>query len=144
MTGKVCSGDVVHVAREWIKTPYRHQASVRGVACDCLGLVRGVWRDLYGDEPETPPPYSPMWSEVSREETLILAASRHLHPVRDPQPGDVMIFRMRRGAAAKHCGIMSAPTHMIHAYQGVGRVEESALVPYWLNRMVAAFRFPGV
>ena len=28
----------------WIGTPYRHQASLKGVGCDCLGLVRGVWR----------------------------------------------------------------------------------------------------
>src|SRR3989338_4143365 len=48
---------IVAAARSWIGTPYRHQASLKGAGCDCLGLVRGVWRELYGDEPEAPPPY---------------------------------------------------------------------------------------
>ena len=43
-------------ARRWLGTPYRHQASRMGVGCDCLGLVRGVWRSLYGAEPEATPP----------------------------------------------------------------------------------------
>ena len=39
---------VIAAARGWLGTPYHDQASVKGVGCDCLGLVRGVWRDLYG------------------------------------------------------------------------------------------------
>ena len=35
---------VVAEARMWIGTPYVHQASALGAGCDCLGLVRGVWR----------------------------------------------------------------------------------------------------
>ena len=37
---------VLEAATGWIGTPYRHQASQKGVGCDCLGLVRGVWREL--------------------------------------------------------------------------------------------------
>ena len=47
--------DVVRVARNWIGTPYHHQASLRGVDTDCLGLVREIWRDLYQREAEMPP-----------------------------------------------------------------------------------------
>lgn len=45
---------VLAEAESWIGTPYRHGASMRGVSCDCLGLVRGIWRALYGNEPEHP------------------------------------------------------------------------------------------
>jgi len=38
--------EVVAAARAWLGTPYRHRASVRGAGCDCLGLLRGVWRAL--------------------------------------------------------------------------------------------------
>jgi hypothetical protein len=48
---------VVAAAREFLGTPYRHQASLAGVGCDCLGLLRGVWRALYGAEPMAMPPY---------------------------------------------------------------------------------------
>ncbi len=52
------SAAVVAAARNWLGTPYRHQASVKGVGADCLGLVRGVWREVAGEEPETVPAYS--------------------------------------------------------------------------------------
>ena len=55
---------VVAEARSWIGTPYQHQASLKGVGCDCLGLVRGVWRALYGEEPEHVPAYSRDWAEA--------------------------------------------------------------------------------
>jgi len=48
---------VIEAARGWLGTPYRHQASVKGVGSDCLGLVRGVWREVMGEEPDTTPPW---------------------------------------------------------------------------------------
>lgn len=46
---------IIAEARAWIGTPYRHQGSLKGVGCDCLGLVCGVWRALNGAEPEATP-----------------------------------------------------------------------------------------
>ena len=66
--------DIIVEARAWIGTPYRHQASLKGVGCDCLGLVRGVWRELIGDEPQSAPAYSRDWAEASGEESLANAA----------------------------------------------------------------------
>ena len=136
----------VRAARSWIGTPYVHGASAWGCGADCLGLVRGVWRTLHGAEPEVPPPYTPDWSEASREERLWQAARRHLDEVAPHAAvaGDVMLFRMRRTAPAKHLGILAQapegwPT-VIHAYSGVG-VVESPLGEAWRRRVVAAFRF---
>ncbi len=100
---------VVVAARGWIGTPYRHQASVKGVGCDCLGLVRGVWREVVGDEPERVPPYSPDWAEVVGKETLLEAARRHLIEIAigEARAGDVLLFRMGLGAVAKHVAIVS-------------------------------------
>ena len=39
------SDKIVTEARRWIGTPYRHQAATRGAGTDCLGLIRGVWRE---------------------------------------------------------------------------------------------------
>ena len=41
---------VVAAARSWLGTPYRHQASLKGAGADCLGVVRGVWRELVGPD----------------------------------------------------------------------------------------------
>ncbi len=130
-------------ARLWLGTPYQHQASLRCVGCDCLGLVRGVWRALHGPEPEAPPPYRPDWAELGGRELLHEALGRSLVRL-DPaaaRPGDVLLFRMAPDAPAKHCAILSAADRMIHAYWGRACVE-SWLGLWWGARLVAAFRFP--
>ena len=139
---------VVVEARRWLGTPYRHQESVQGVGCDCLGLVRGVWRALYGGEPEALPPYTPDWAEVSGEEMLLTAAQRRLVEITpaDARAGDVLLFRMSPDACVKHCAIVSedgpeGPAKMIHAYWGRA-VVESWLGEWWRRRLAAAFRFP--
>jgi NlpC/P60 family putative phage cell wall peptidase len=136
---------IVAEARGWIGTPYRHQASLKGVGCDCLGLVRGVWRALLGDEPERAPAYSPDWAEALRQETLAKAAGRHLAPIsRDAfLPGDVLLFRWRAHLPAKHMAIVGAPDTMIHAHDGAA-VTEVAISPWWRRRLAYAFRFPGL
>ena len=137
--------EIVDAARLWLGTPYHHQASLRGVGCDCLGLVRGVWRDLRGDEPETPPPYSPSWAESLRQETLALAAGRHLQPLilTEARPGDVLLFRWREHLPAKHCAILASPDRIIHAHDGAA-VAEVAFTPWWRRHLSHAFSFPGV
>ena len=137
---------VVVAARGWLGTPYVHQASTPGAGCDCLGLVRGVWREVLGPEPEPIPPYSMDWSEPQGEERLWQAAAAHMRgvPVAAERAGDVLLFRMRDGAVAKHLGIQGrtgALATVIHAYSGPG-VVESALVPGWRRRIVARFRMP--
>lgn len=135
---------VVAETRRWIGTPYRHQASMLGAGCDCVGLVRGVWRALYGEEPEPLPPYTPDWSEGGGEQ-LCDAARRWLGeiPVADAGPGDVLLFRMVATAPVKHAAILVASDRIVHAYWGRA-VVESRLAPFWRARLAAAFSFPGV
>ena len=137
--------DIIAQARSWIGTPYRHQASLKGVGCDCLGLVRGVWRELIGTEPERAPPYTPDWAEASGAESLAQAAARHLIPVTpaDFAPGDVVLFRWRANLPAKHAAIVTSPETMVHAHDGAA-VAEVALAPWWRRRLAYAFRFAGV
>jgi len=137
--------DIVAEARSWIGTPYRHQASLKGVGCDCLGLVRGVWRALIGPEPERAPPYTPDWAEASGREALALAATRHLIavPIDKFAPGDVLLFRWRARLPAKHAGIVTAADLMVHAHDGAA-VAEVAIAPWWRRRLAYAFRFPGI
>ena len=135
--------DVVEAARGWLDTPYHHQASRRGVGCDCLGLVRGVWRELLGEEPELAPPYSQDWAEAHGTETLLEAAGRHFVPIEGVRPGALMLFRWKAGTPAKHAAIAIDGTRLIHAYDAAGRVTEGALRP-WRRRLVATFDFPEV
>ena len=135
---------VVRVARDWLGTPYHHQASAKGIGTDCLGLIRGVFRTLYGREATQVPAYSRDWAEASRQETMLVAAARHLRtvPIVSASDGDVVVFRFRRGAMAKHAAILSAPGFMIHAMEGVS-VSEVPLVGWWRRRIAGVFSFPG-
>jgi len=128
------------IARRWIGTPYLHQASAQGAGTDCLGLLRGVWREMYGSEPEVVPAYTPDWSEVTGEERLWRAARTHLVPS-EIGPGAVLLFRMRNGAVAKHLGIAGEQQTFVHAYARHG-VVESPLSDPWRRRIVGCFQFP--
>ena len=140
------AGAAVAEARLWIGTPYVHQAATRGAGTDCLGLLRGVWAALYGAEPETVPAYTQDWAEPGNNEELWQAARRWLIevPGRDLAIGDVLLFRMRTGAIAKHLGIVSAvgqEPRFIHAYTGHGVIESPLSAP-WLRKVAARFEFP--
>ncbi len=137
---------IVACARDWIGTPYVHQASVKGAGCDCLGLLRGIWREVIGPEPEQVPAYSRDWSEPQGDEALLRAALRHLRAksADDEALGDVLLFRMREGAVAKHLGLQArvgAGASFVHAYSGHG-VIESALTAPWRRRLAVRFAFP--
>ncbi|MEM6371505.1 MAG: NlpC/P60 family protein [Pseudomonadota bacterium] len=137
---------IVREARAWIGTPYVHQHAAQGAGCDCLGLIRGVWRAVMGCEPERPPAYSMDWSEPQGAEMLWAAALRHLSPksLDAAAPGDVILFRMRAGSVAKHLGIQTQigqPAAFVHAYSGHGVVESPLSAP-WARRIVARFEFP--
>lgn len=145
---EAASGEEVVVrGRRWIGTPYQHQASCLGAGTDCLGLLRGLWREMLGAEPEQVPAYTPDWSEPTRTEDLLLAARRHLIAVdiEARAPGDVVVMRMVENAVAKHVGVIarseSGHETLIHAYSGHG-VVESSLTPAWRRRIAAVFRFP--
>jgi len=148
--------EIVTEALTWVATPYRHQASLKGVGCDCLGLIRGVWRALYGGEPEAAPDYTPDWAEAKGAETLAEAAGRHMTAVAPDaaEAGDVLLFRWRPNLPAKHAGVLIWPSRselrssspldrFVHAQEGAA-VTTATLTPWWRRRVAYAFRFPGI
>ena len=135
---------VVATARLWLGTPYHDQASLRGVGCDCLGLARGVWRDLVGVEQQSIPPYSRDWGETGVREVLAEGARGMMIeiPLAQIGPATLVLFRMAPRAIAKHVGILTAADRFIHAYDRLGVIEE-ALTTAWSRRIAFAFHFPG-
>ena len=142
---------VIAIARSWLGTPYHDQASLRGVGCDCLGLARGVWREVVEPEPFPIPPYSRDWGESGPREVLAEGARRMMVEV-DPVevvPGALVLFRMMPRAIAKHVGILTGPaprigpgtSSFIHAYERLGVIEEP-LTRAWRRRIAFAFLFP--
>lgn len=134
---------VVTEAMSWIGTPYRHQGRRKGVGCDCIGLVLGVWHALHGALPELPGAYAPDWAVAGGEERLLAGARRHFveKPAGAMAGGDLLLFRWRPHLPARHAGIAVGPDRFVHAYEA-NAVSLSALVPQWRRRIAAVFAFP--
>jgi NlpC/P60 family putative phage cell wall peptidase len=134
---------VIAAARSWLDTPYHDQASLKGVGCDCLGLARGVWREVVGPEPFRIPPYSRDWGETGPREVLAEGARTMMIevPSAEAGPGALVLFRMTPRAIAKHVGIVTAPDSFLHAYERLGVIEEP-LTQSWRRRIAFAFLFP--
>lgn len=134
---------VITTARSWLGTPYHDQASLRGVGCDCLGLARGVWREVVGPEPFPIPPYSRDWGETGPREVLAEGARKMMIevPTAYAPPGALILFRMTSRAIAKHVGILTTPERFIHAYERLGVIEQP-LTQAWRRRIAFAFLFP--
>ena len=145
MTDETLRAHILDRAKAWIDTPYQHQASARQAGCDCLGLIRGIWRETYGQEPLEVPPYTANWAEETGRETLLEAAQSCLVPInpKSAQAGHIMLFRMSPHAPCKHIAIRASETTIIHAYWGRA-VVESFLVPYWQKRHAFSFAFPPI
>lgn len=134
---------IINITKSWVGTPYHHQESVKLIGCDCLGLVRGVYEELYQQKTASFKPYTKDWAEETKQETLINAANDHLEPVelQERKPGDVLIFRFRKWMIAKHTAIQVTSDTMIHAIEGA-KVEEVHLNKWWQRHLAAVFRFP--
>ena len=136
---------IITLARTWLGTPYHHQARTKNVGTDCLGLILGVYHDLYGTTPKYIPNYTPDWAEAKREETMLSGARKYLieQDLSEMQPGDVAVFRLRPDTVAKHAAIVMPAGKMIHAMEGTP-VSEVNMTSWWRKRIAATFQFPGV
>ncbi|MEM1376205.1 MAG: NlpC/P60 family protein [Pseudomonadota bacterium] len=130
-------------ARRWLGTPYRHQASKHQIGADCIGLVAGVWRDVYANAPSYKANYSKDWAEVGAEDRILAACELHCERRKslDAEAGDLLVFRMRSEALAKHIGIASSSIQMIHAIERHA-VQEVPISSWWRRRLVGVFRPP--
>jgi NlpC/P60 family putative phage cell wall peptidase len=134
--------EIAAAARTWIDTPYRHRASLRGHGADCLGLVRGLYRDLIGAEPLALPVYN-LVPRRDEGELIFEAASRALQPAGpEIMCGNILLFRMRPRDPMRHMGVMVSATDMVHAASGRG-VKCITLTPWWRRHCSAIFDFPG-
>jgi NlpC/P60 family putative phage cell wall peptidase len=105
-------------ARAWLGTPFRWQASVKGVGCDCKGLLWGVARELGFPEAESLyakvadySPTRPVPSALLKEGIAAI-----FDPVEEMQPGDILLLKV--GGRPSHIAIYSGEGRAIHAQIG--------------------------
>lgn len=134
---------IVAEAREWLGTRWQHQASVKGLAADCIGLVRGVALNLgLLNDPEQLRPWMD-YGRIPDGAKLRQGLDRFMQPVDPAQSmlGDVLLMRFER--QPQHVAIVT-DVGIIHAYAAARRVVEHGLDAQWRSRIVGAYRWPGV
>jgi cell wall-associated NlpC family hydrolase len=135
---------IVAEARTWVGTPFGHQKMVKGVRCDCFGVVRASMEAATGlryegiyDYPHRP--HAP---------TLIAGLNKYFVRVYPPagerladytQLGDILLFKI--DGNPQHLAIRT-DKGMIHGYAlGPRRVEEISFAPPWsTERLVGVWR----
>jgi NlpC/P60 family putative phage cell wall peptidase len=105
---------VVAEARSWIGTPFHWQASVKGVGCDCKGLISGVARALGRAEGDSF--YAQLADYAKVDPRLLRTGMADLFDAVawPPQPGDILVMMM--AGRAQHLAIMADRDEVIHTY----------------------------
>lgn len=136
---------ILQEAKTWIGTTWQHQAALKGVACDCVGLCRGVYEQVERVTVKVPKNYSATWHLFKDAEKLYTECCNYLQeiPLDEIKPGDVLLFGFGKGPAS-HMAILSENDTLIHSYAEVGRVVQNSFDDYWYSKLRFAFRFPGV
>lgn len=138
---------VVAEARDWErqKTRFQHQARLKGVATDCVGLVLGVAFNA-GVPNAAAAIHDPACGNYARSPdpaTLLMLCEKYLDriAVSRIQPGDVLMMRFED--EPQHFAIVTAvdPLAIVHAHATVRRVVEHRVDALWRSRLVGAWRF---
>ncbi len=150
--------EIVFEARTWIGTPWRHNAAVKGVGCDCAGIIRGVYIALGigfgGRDVSSWPGIEKFLSYSMKPDGRLLQAGceQYLIPVAQHamRPGDIALMIVDR--EPQHLGIIADYRYgglsIIHASNTPSvkpaRVIETRLMFSRAMRFVSAYSFPGV
>jgi NlpC/P60 family putative phage cell wall peptidase len=114
---------VVAEARTWLRTKYHHAARIKGVGCDCLTLIAGIYEGAGLVPPLEIPPYSAQYGLHVASQTYIEGLRRHAREVPEVTgPGDVVLWRFGR-SFSHTCLVVDWPHVVIHANARAGMVE---------------------
>lgn len=145
---------VVAEAMTWLATPWRHQAMLKGVGTDCIGLLAGIALET-GIADARAHMRDPRFKGYGREplpEVLLAACEEYLDSIEIDAAGlgDILLLKVPRGRNPQHFAVISRvaagkPTHMLHATSAYPRrVVENSIDAAWWSRVLKAYRFKGV
>ena len=115
---QVLRAAVVNEAKEWVLTPYQHEARVKKVGCDCATLLAEVF-ERAGVFPHVDLPYYPMdWHFHNDEQKYLNFVEKYADEIPGPpQPGDIVLYQFGQRAVPvfAHGGIVVEWPLIIHS-----------------------------
>lgn len=145
MLNRIRREDVVKEALEWEGTKWQHQASLKGVATDCIGFVAGVYRNL-GKDVEFKADYPATWHIFNDYQRLYNEAKGlgliEISP-EEMKPGDILFFQFGK-MPANHVGLYIGDGFFLHAYTSVHKVVKSRVNGTWQKCLYSVMKVPEV
>lgn len=133
---------IVQIAASWLKTPWHHEARLKGAGVDCAQFLLAVYAEAGLITDYTPDRYPQDWY-LHRDEPLFMREiEKHCNPVAQGLVGDIVMFKF--GRAPAHGAILMEPNIVIHAYRPEGRVTLSEIAGSPLaDKIVGYYRWKG-
>lgn len=130
--------EIIRIAREQLKTPFKHQGRRAGVALDCGGLMYHVLASLnlpYNDlKGYARLPYKNMITKVLDNEPCLVRIQKN-----EIQRGDILLMTLHHFSEPMHIAFYVGPT-IIHAYASTRCVVEHSMTAEWKSRIRHAYR----
>ena len=140
---------IIIEAREWVDTPYHHQAALKGVGCDCVGLIRGVGVGV-GAMPHRDADWKRFnaYGRLPNPRRMTQGMNAFLVPINteDRKPGDIAWIEWRTDMPM-HLAILAEKNGsqtIIHALSDYRKVVEHGLNLTWQERIVSWWRYPNI
>lgn len=147
-------------ARSWLGTPFKHQGRLKGVGCDCLGLLIGVAAalDLQGKGGQKLADLDNLsYGHFPDENALRAGLDAALYPAENLSAGCIVLIKIE--GRAQHLGMIGSlesgvwsleenqtlnsklqTLTLIHAYAPHRKVVEHRLSEEWWERIVAIYQ----
>jgi uncharacterized protein YijF (DUF1287 family) len=140
--------EIIAAARSQIGVRYQHQAALKDVACNCVGLlviVAGICAIPEAAAFENDIRFKG-YGMPPNPRLLVLGLDTYLDriPPAVALTGDIVLGRIER--EPQHLGILSSvdPPYVIHAHNSVGHVAENRIDANWRGRLLRVYRFRGL
>jgi NlpC/P60 family putative phage cell wall peptidase len=122
----------ISIARDWLGTPFKDSASVRGVGCDCAGLIEGIARELGIACPD----------RLSVQSNILAAASAFMDATERTIPGCIVLLSREPGGPPVHAALITDTDTLIHAHWSAG-VVENRFGSWFQRRVMHVFAWPS-
>lgn len=124
-------------ARQWLGTPYHHQARTRGVGADCIGFIAGLLQEVTCQAVPVPGTYGRYPDPAAALLAIARSGVARAIAVEEAGPGDVLYIAMR--TEPQHFLLLMPEGRAIHCIEPIGVVDVT-LAPWMRSRARHAFR----